>query len=272
MKRFLVINPNTTVEVTHLLKSSMLQFSSSLIEIETVTASFGANYIADEASYVIASYSVLDSWSQSLESDRIDFDHILIGCFGDPGLHALKECSRIPVTGLAHASFLKGDGWSKMGAHDRALGWCLGFWELTQSSVHAWWNWPLLYGEPASRWRALDPCVQQSHRWTPFGMRDHWRRRFDGLCTKNSVSGKSPIDRLCPSGHWGDVRTSPINEYTRLYFCPLDFDECHTILAKASHKKPQAYWGVTELNTKLFAIDTPFLEMPCISIPHFLRI
>jgi Asp/Glu/hydantoin racemase len=115
MKRFLVINPNTTVEVTHLLKSSMLQFSSSLIEIETVTASFGANYIADEASYVIASYSVLDSWSQSLESDRIDFDHILIGCFGDPGLHALKECSRIPVTGLAHASFLKASQYGSFG-------------------------------------------------------------------------------------------------------------------------------------------------------------
>jgi len=31
-------------------------------------------------------------------------DAVLIGCFGDPGLHALRECCSRPVTGLAEAA------------------------------------------------------------------------------------------------------------------------------------------------------------------------
>ncbi|ABM32145.1 Asp/Glu racemase [Paracidovorax citrulli AAC00-1] len=37
---------------------------------------------------------------------RVAPDAVLIGCFGDPGLFALRECSPVPVTGLAEASFL----------------------------------------------------------------------------------------------------------------------------------------------------------------------
>jgi allantoin racemase len=34
-------------------------------------------------------------------------DGVLIGCFGDPGLFALREVSGCPVTGLAEASFIQ---------------------------------------------------------------------------------------------------------------------------------------------------------------------
>lgn len=32
---------------------------------------------------------------------------MLIGCFGDPGLLALRESSPVPVTGLAEAAFIE---------------------------------------------------------------------------------------------------------------------------------------------------------------------
>ena len=35
-------------------------------------------------------------------------DAVLIGCFGDPGLLALRQGSAVPVTGLAEASFIEG--------------------------------------------------------------------------------------------------------------------------------------------------------------------
>ena len=47
---------------------------------------------------------MLQAW-QSRPSAQVD--GVLIGCFGDPGLFALREVSGCPVTGLAEASFIR---------------------------------------------------------------------------------------------------------------------------------------------------------------------
>jgi Asp/Glu/hydantoin racemase len=47
---------------------------------------------------------VLDAWAAAL-ADGAEPESILIGCFGDPGLFALREGSPAPVTGLAEAAF-----------------------------------------------------------------------------------------------------------------------------------------------------------------------
>jgi Asp/Glu/hydantoin racemase len=71
------------------------------------TARFGAPYIACEASHAVAAHACLDVWTAHRGSPQRPLDGVLIGCFGDPGLFALREVSGCPVTGLAEASFIQ---------------------------------------------------------------------------------------------------------------------------------------------------------------------
>lgn len=99
MPRLLVINPNTSENVTVALGRHMAGQVPSGWEVRTATAGFGAAYIVSEASYAIAAHAVLEAWAQADPHDAV-----LIGCFGDPGLEALRELSPVPVIGLAESS------------------------------------------------------------------------------------------------------------------------------------------------------------------------
>ena len=107
MRQLLVINPNTSVNVSALLQAHVQQAAGLHVNVRTVTARFGSPYIADEASYAVASHAALDAWAHALASGDRPPDAVLIGCFGDPGLMALRESSPVPVTGLAEAAFIE---------------------------------------------------------------------------------------------------------------------------------------------------------------------
>jgi len=117
---WLVINPNTSVDVTDRLVARIRRVAHGNIELRAETARFGAPYIASESSYAVAGHAVLDAWQnqgrihESLAVDPYEdglvpagtpLKGILVGCFGDPGCAALQEISGIPVAGLAEASF-----------------------------------------------------------------------------------------------------------------------------------------------------------------------
>ena len=105
--RLLVINPNTGSASTTLLARYVPQALPQGASAQFVTARFGAPYIACEASYAVASHAVLDAWAEALRqrAEAEQPHRVLIGCFGDPGLFALRESSGCAVTGLAEASF-----------------------------------------------------------------------------------------------------------------------------------------------------------------------
>lgn len=105
--RLLIINPNTTVTITSLLRAYAQQVAGPDVQIDAVTARFGAPYIACEATYAVAGHAVLDAWACALAAGSTPPDAVLIGCFGDPGLLALRESSQSSVTGLAEAAFLE---------------------------------------------------------------------------------------------------------------------------------------------------------------------
>jgi allantoin racemase len=100
VKRCLVINPNTTAAVTDKVLAACRQAQPSL-RWDGATARFGAAYIADEASYATAGHAALDA----LDAFHDGHDAVLLACFGDPGLLALRERTRVPVLGLAQSSF-----------------------------------------------------------------------------------------------------------------------------------------------------------------------
>lgn len=107
MPSLLVINPNTTASVSALLHGHAQRIAGVGTRVHTVTARFGAPYIACEASYAVAGHAALDIWAATTASNPVVFDSVLLACFGDPGLLALRETSCAPVTGLAEAAFIE---------------------------------------------------------------------------------------------------------------------------------------------------------------------
>jgi allantoin racemase len=107
--RLLVINPNTSAATTERLARHLPSALPMGTQLTCITASFGATYIACEASYAVAGHALLDAWAAHLHTtpQAEHPDRVLIGCFGDPGLHALRESAACPITGLAEASFIE---------------------------------------------------------------------------------------------------------------------------------------------------------------------
>jgi allantoin racemase len=103
LRELLVINPNTSVSVSELLQQHLQAEVGAAMRVRTVTARFGSPYISDEASFAVAAHAVIDAWTAAREQSTPDA--VLIGCFGDPGIFALREIAGVPVMGLAEAAF-----------------------------------------------------------------------------------------------------------------------------------------------------------------------
>jgi len=100
--RLVLLNPNTTESMTDLILNEVRKTAQPTTELVAVTARFGCRYVATRTSYAIAGHAVLDAYA---EHGR-DADAVLLACFGDPALFALKELARQPVIGMAEASCL----------------------------------------------------------------------------------------------------------------------------------------------------------------------
>jgi allantoin racemase len=105
MRELLVINPNTSASVSEMLQQHMQAELGTAMRVKTVTARFGSPYISDEVSYAVATHAVVDAWNEAKKQSSPTA--IVIGCFGDPGLFALREIAAVPVIGLAEAAFIE---------------------------------------------------------------------------------------------------------------------------------------------------------------------
>ncbi|WP_157268644.1 aspartate/glutamate racemase family protein [Azohydromonas aeria] len=105
--RLLVLNPNTSAPVTDLVVSHARATLGERARVEGATARLGAAYIATEAACAVAGHAALDAWAAWRAAGHARPDALLLGCFGDPGLFALRELCDCPVTGLAEAAFVQ---------------------------------------------------------------------------------------------------------------------------------------------------------------------
>lgn len=103
MTEILLINPNTTRTITSLVLKTARSFAARSTKLRAISGSFGPRYIASRATYAIAGHAALDA----LANDRGHKDAVVLACFGDPGLAALREVSPVPVVGMADASILQ---------------------------------------------------------------------------------------------------------------------------------------------------------------------
>jgi Asp/Glu/hydantoin racemase len=100
MPTILAINPNTSPGITAMVADQLRRAINPEIEIKPVTGRFGAAYISSEAGYAIAGHAALDAYAVNAKG----IDAVLLACFGDPGLFALREIATVPVVALAEAS------------------------------------------------------------------------------------------------------------------------------------------------------------------------
>lgn len=98
--RLLLINPNTTPAITDLVARHARRLLGEEAEIAAVTGRFGARYVASRAAYAVAAHAALDAFAEHGEGCAA----VLVACFGDPGLDAVREISPVPVVGMAEAS------------------------------------------------------------------------------------------------------------------------------------------------------------------------
>ena len=100
--RLLLINANTSTAITERLVAGARRLVHSDTEVVGVTARFGARYVATRAAYAIAGHAVIDAFAEQADTAAA----VILGCFGDPGLMALRELSNVPVIGMAEAKSL----------------------------------------------------------------------------------------------------------------------------------------------------------------------
>ncbi|MTV12519.1 MULTISPECIES: aspartate/glutamate racemase family protein [Bradyrhizobium] len=100
--KILLLNPNTTADVTDLLHAAGSKAASAGTELVPVTAARGVPYIATRAEAQIGGAIALEMLAEAGPG----VDAAVIAAFGDPGLFGARELFAFPVVGLAEAAML----------------------------------------------------------------------------------------------------------------------------------------------------------------------
>ena len=102
MKRFVVLNPNTTVAMTNAVVARMAPLLPGAV-LHGLTAPHGPPVIDSRGSFAVGAVSAVDL----LGDVPAGTDAVLLACFGDPGLAEMRARCAVPVVGLAEAAILE---------------------------------------------------------------------------------------------------------------------------------------------------------------------
>lgn len=102
MTQILVINPNTTQQMTDDIGDSARKHAAADTVVIAATAPWGPRSIEGHFEEVVAASATVDL----IARHRNDYDAFVIACYGDPGLFAAKEVTDHPVLGIGEASTL----------------------------------------------------------------------------------------------------------------------------------------------------------------------
>lgn len=100
MSSLLVINPNTSFEMTEQIMSTIQKIAHKEHEVIYKNADIGPESLESYYEYSLATVGML----RVIAEEKGRYDGMLIACFGDPGLYAIKEVVEVPIVGIAEAS------------------------------------------------------------------------------------------------------------------------------------------------------------------------
>jgi len=100
--KILVINPNTNPKNTKVIADAIKPFTPPYCEVECVNPEKGPLGLESYYHNYIAAVQV---HKMVVEAEKNGYDGIVIACYGDPGIEAVKELVDIPVVGITEASY-----------------------------------------------------------------------------------------------------------------------------------------------------------------------
>ncbi|WP_196595984.1 aspartate/glutamate racemase family protein [Pectinatus frisingensis] len=98
MRKLLIINPNSSPKMTYDIKMTLKEQSG----LDIINMPKAPEVLESFTDYTLAGTEVIHYIKNN---DLSSYSGILLACFGDPCLYALKELCNIPVIGIAEASF-----------------------------------------------------------------------------------------------------------------------------------------------------------------------
>ncbi len=101
MKHLIVINPNSSQTVTDGIDAAIDPLRSFGIPIRCLTLPEGPKGIESQRQADLTIAPML-----ALAEAQADAAGYVIACFGDPGLHALRDQTRLPVVGIQEAAVM----------------------------------------------------------------------------------------------------------------------------------------------------------------------
>jgi allantoin racemase len=99
----LVVNPNTSPEMTAAIDRVAQAAAGSLANVVTMRSSNGPYTIEGALDAALATVGMLEA----VAARKDVFDAVVVACFGDPGVEALRMLVCVPVIGIGAASFLQ---------------------------------------------------------------------------------------------------------------------------------------------------------------------
>lgn len=100
--RILVINGNTSEGMTADIEDEARRYARPGTEVEAISPEWGPVSVEGNYEMALAAASIVEA----VQDRAAEFDGIAVACYGDPGLFAAREISRVPVVGIAEASML----------------------------------------------------------------------------------------------------------------------------------------------------------------------
>ena len=99
--KILIINPNTSVEMTETIDSTAKKYASPETEITTVSPPDGPTFIGNAYDAAVQAPKVVDL----VEKNLMNYDYFIVACGSDPGLAACRVVTK-NVIGIGEASIM----------------------------------------------------------------------------------------------------------------------------------------------------------------------
>ena len=100
--RIMIINPNTSQSMTDHIREELIPIKRSDTELTVICPDKGPETI--ESAYDEA-YAIPPTLELVKQANEQGYDAVILACFSDPGLHAAREISSIPIIGIEESSF-----------------------------------------------------------------------------------------------------------------------------------------------------------------------
>jgi allantoin racemase len=99
--KILIINPNTSVEMTNTIDATAKKYAAPGTEITTLNPADGPDYIGNAYDRALQAPKVVEL----VEKNKTNYDYFVIACGSDPGLEACRVITR-KVIGIGEAAIM----------------------------------------------------------------------------------------------------------------------------------------------------------------------